>query len=460
VRLSRTWLTSALVAAVTTVTVVTGPAALADRHDHAERPDLPSKAEVRAAEDAASQKARDVAAIKAQLVLANQRLEQAATRAEQASEAYNGAMWQLEKATDALRQAREEAARARAHVARQRDAIGALVASSYQQATDLNSLSAVMGADGPEGVLDQFVAFQGASSSMQADYQRFAAADSLAQVFEDTAADAAAEQRRVAARARAARAAAAAAADAAQATATATAEQKDRLIRELARAQDISVGLARKRQAALEEIARRRAEERARQEALAAARAQAREERQAQRAAARKAAEAAEAAAAAERQRAAARKARADKPSQPAPQPVPQPAPQPAPQPVAAPSPRGGVGAVLDFARAQVGEPYQWGAAGPDSWDCSGLTMGAWAAAGVSLPHYTVAQYYAGTPISAGELRPGDLVFWSSSSSPDGIHHVALYLGDGMIVHAPRTGRDVTVESMYYWVPPTHFSRI
>jgi cell wall-associated NlpC family hydrolase len=118
------------------------------------------------------------------------------------------------------------------------------------------------------------------------------------------------------------------------------------------------------------------------------------------------------------------------------------------------------VAGVLDYARAQVGEPYQWGAAGPDSWDCSGLTMRAWQTAGISLPHYTVAQYYAGTPISAGELRPGDLVFWSSSSSPDGIHHVALYLGDGMIVHAPRTGRDVTVESMYYWVPPTHFSRI
>jgi cell wall-associated NlpC family hydrolase len=115
---------------------------------------------------------------------------------------------------------------------------------------------------------------------------------------------------------------------------------------------------------------------------------------------------------------------------------------------------------VLDFARAQVGEPYQWGADGPDAWDCSGLTMRAWETAGVSLPHYTVAQYYAGTPISAGELRPGDLVFWSSSSSPEGIHHVALYLGDGMIVHAPRTGRDVSVESMYYWVPPTHFSRV
>ena len=62
---------------------------------------------------------------------------------------------------------------------------------------------------------------------------------------------------------------------------------------------------------------------------------------------------------------------------------------------------------------------------------------------GVSLPHYSVAQYQAGTPITAAQLRPGDLVFWSSSSSPSGIHHVALYAGDQMIVHAPRTGRPV-----------------
>lgn len=458
-----------MVATVTTVAVATVPPALADRGD--EPPHPPSQAEVDAAEDAASQKAQDVAAIKARLLLANQRLDQAATRAEQASEAYNGAMWQLQRATDAVQRARDDAARARANVAEQRDAIGALVATSYQQASDLSGLSAMMGADGPEGVLDQYVAFQGASTSLQADYQRFAAADSLARVFEATAARAAAEQQRVATRARAARVQAAAAAEAAQTTASEIAREKDQLIRELAEAQDISVALARKRQAALEEIARLRAEEQARQEALAAARAQAREERRAQREEARQEEarreaerKAAEAAAAAAAKEAADRKARAEQPgpAAPAPQPGPAPAPPPppAPEPPPAPSPRGGVAGVLDFARAQVGEPYQWGAAGPDSWDCSGLTMRAWETAGVSLPHYSVAQYYAGTPISAGELRPGDLVFWSASSSPDGIHHVALYLGDGMIVHAPRTGRDVTVDSMYYWVPPTHFSRI
>jgi cell wall-associated NlpC family hydrolase len=101
-----------------------------------------------------------------------------------------------------------------------------------------------------------------------------------------------------------------------------------------------------------------------------------------------------------------------------------------------------------------------WGAAGPDAWDCSGLTLQAWAQAGVYLPLYSVAQYYAGSPLSASELRPGDLVFWGSTSSPSSIHHVAMYIGGGQIIHAPRTGRPVSIDSMYYWTPPNFFVRV
>lgn len=101
-----------------------------------------------------------------------------------------------------------------------------------------------------------------------------------------------------------------------------------------------------------------------------------------------------------------------------------------------------------------------WGAAGPDAWDCSGLTLQAWAQAGTYLPHYSVAQYYAGSPISASDLRPGDLVFWGSTSSPGSIHHVAMYIGGGQIIHAPRTGRPVSIDSMYYWTPPNFFARV
>jgi cell wall-associated NlpC family hydrolase len=86
--------------------------------------------------------------------------------------------------------------------------------------------------------------------------------------------------------------------------------------------------------------------------------------------------------------------------------------------------------------------------------------MGAWGSAGRALPHYSVAQYETSTPISVSQLRPGDLVFWSSNGRPGGIHHVAMYIGGGQIIHAPRTGRPVEIDSMYYWIPPTFFARV
>ena len=427
--------------------VLTSAPAQAD-HGHGSNPvgAYPSQGQVDAARATAARKAHDVAVIKARLLLAQQQLVAAQTRAEQAAEAYNGALYRLQQATDRLAVARADAAQARATVARQRDHIGALVAASYQQGGDLTALNAMMSADGPEGVLDQYAAFQGAASSMQADYQRFAAADSLATVFARKAAAAQADQKKMADRAKQARDAAGAAEQAASTAAASIAAEKTRLITQLARAQDISVSLARKRQAALEEIARRRAEERARRAAIAKAKAEA-----AARARAEAKARAVARAEAKRRAEAAAKAARDKKAHHAAPQ---QPAPQPpAPTPAAAPSSHGGVEDVVSFAENQLGEPYLWGATGPDRWDCSGLTQAAWAAAGVYLPHYSVAQYDMGTPIPVSEARRGDLLFWTSNGSPSGIHHVALYLGDGDFIEAPHTGADVRYNSIYAWYP-------
>ncbi len=94
----------------------------------------------------------------------------------------------------------------------------------------------------------------------------------------------------------------------------------------------------------------------------------------------------------------------------------------------------------VDTALAQVGDPYVYGAAGPDSFDCSGLTMYAWAAAGVSIPHASSMQPGAGSPVSITELMPGDLVFYYSP-----ISHVGMYIGNGQIVHAPHPGSVVEV---------------
>uniref|UniRef100_UPI001A9FDA7C C40 family peptidase n=1 Tax=Streptomyces sp. YIM 98790 TaxID=2689077 RepID=UPI001A9FDA7C len=104
----------------------------------------------------------------------------------------------------------------------------------------------------------------------------------------------------------------------------------------------------------------------------------------------------------------------------------------------AAAAPSGRAAAALAFARAQLGKPYGWGATGPDAYDCSGLVQAAWAAAGVALPRTSYRQVGAGTRVRHDELLPGDLVFYYS-----GLSHVALYAGDGRIVHAPRPGAPV-----------------
>ncbi|MFJ4966209.1 NlpC/P60 family protein [Streptomyces sp. NPDC088729] len=100
---------------------------------------------------------------------------------------------------------------------------------------------------------------------------------------------------------------------------------------------------------------------------------------------------------------------------------------------------------VLAFARAQIGKPYVWGASGPSSYDCSGLTQAAWKAAGVTLPRTTWDQVEVGKRVATADLQPGDLVFFY-----DDISHVGIYRGDGMMIHAPKPGADVREESIYY----------
>jgi cell wall-associated NlpC family hydrolase len=100
--------------------------------------------------------------------------------------------------------------------------------------------------------------------------------------------------------------------------------------------------------------------------------------------------------------------------------------------------------AAVKFALAQVGKPYVWGAAGPDSYDCSGLTMASWAAAGVSLPHSSEAQFSVGQPVGTTQLLPGDLLFFYGPSPS----HVTIYIGGGLMVSAPTEGQNVLVTSL------------
>jgi cell wall-associated NlpC family hydrolase len=394
--------------------------AQADRH----KP-IPSQAQVDRAKAVAAQKAGDVAALQASLAVANAHLQQAADRAEIAAEAYNGAMWRLQQAQQATADAKAAVADALAHVAEQRAGIAQLVTQSYQDGTVLNGVTAFLGADGPAGVMSRMGVVQSAGDSMQARFDQYSALNALARVAQGKAEKAEKAQAGLTAEAAKLRDEAARAANTAQSEAARIAGQRKLLIQQLAEAQKISLELATKRQKGLE-----------------------------------KKAEEAQAAAA----QAAAHKARnqADKAKDQA---------QKTQDQLAGlgveggwddpglPVPAGtsaGARAAIEFARAQLGEPYVWGAAGPDSWDCSGLTMMAWRKGGISLPHYSAAQYSQTKHITAAQLQPGDLVFWGTS--PNTIHHVALYIGNGQIIQAPHTG-DVVKVSPAFTGGPTFFGR-
>ena len=108
-----------------------------------------------------------------------------------------------------------------------------------------------------------------------------------------------------------------------------------------------------------------------------------------------------------------------------------------------APAPSGAAGLAVRTALGQVGDSYVWGGTGPDGFDCSGLTMYAYAAAGVALPHSSKAQSRLGRPVSRAELQPGDLVYFYEPVS-----HVGRYIGDGKMVHARTFGQPVAVTTV------------
>lgn len=393
----------------------------------------PTQQQVDNARHEVAAKKGDVAAIRSQLAQTQAQAQAAQNRAEIAAEAYNGAMWRLSLARKAAHAAQKAATEARQRVDAQRVGIAQLVVQSYQDGTSLNSVTAMLGAEGPKEMLRRTGVVNMAGDSMQADYDEFTRLSARAENAEGRARDAAQAQQGIAAKARSARAAAGASARQAEAVASRVATHRAELIGILAKAEHTSIALASQRQQALEEIARKKAEAKARREAAAAAaraRAEADRQKKAQQAADRGTQQS---------QGSSASSSSSDS-SGPATHSSPPPA-------------SGGAAAAISFAEAQLGEPYLWAAAGPDRWDCSGLTMMAWRAGGISLPHFSGAQYDAGTPISISDARPGDLLFWSSNGRPSGIHHVALYLGGGRFIEAPHTGANVRYNSIYNYYP-------
>jgi len=411
------------------------------------KPDpVPSQKQVDQARAEVASKRQSVEQLEGALAAANARLQQAALDASIAAEAYNGAMWRLSEAKKSVHKAKADEVQAKKDVKVQRSGIVTFVTDSYQNGTELNSATAIMSDEGPKGLMNRYGVVESAGDSMEAAYDEFRKASTVAKAYTEKAAKAQKRQESLAAEARELRNAAEAAANSAAVAAGQIATQKEQLVQALAKAQNISVELAGERQQALEKIAQ--------QEAAEAARAKAREE-----------AEAAQLRRSANQSSRDAKSAKQDtrnaendgrnNPGSSSGGGYVDPGP-----PVNGSPPAPGTGAqrAVAYAKRQLGKPYLWAADGPSSFDCSGLTMMAWRAGGKSLPHWSVAQFQQSTRISASQLRKGDLVFWGSSG-PGSIHHVAMYIGNGQIIHAPRTGQPVQIASMYYWVPPNYFAR-
>jgi peptidoglycan DL-endopeptidase CwlO len=428
----------------------------------------PSRSDVRAAREAAGGKAAEVASVQARLAAAQDRLRDTAVRVAQAEEAFNRARWNYREARRDQRAAERIHATTETQLGTMRDEYVDVVVSSYEMSPSLTAMAAVLESDGIATVLDRTASLQNAQAAMDQVYDDYDAAALLAGVSSDQATEARLAAEALREETKRARATAREIQRAAAGEADAVAAERVDLIGELARLQGISVAVAEERQEWLEAQATPTAAPTPTPTPTPTSTPSAeptptREPTSEPTEAPTTAQTVAPTPTPIPTPTAAPTPTPTSTPTA-TPTPTPTPPPTVVPMPTATPTtpppaPAGGAAAAIAFARAQIGDPYQWGAAGPDKWDCSGLTLRAWQAGGVSLPHYSAGQYDASTPIAEGDLQPGDLVFWGSSSSPSSIYHVALYTGGGMIVHAPRTGEDVAEVPIDYWISPSFFAR-
>ena len=376
--------------------------ALADRT-------YPSAGQVAASKAHVATKSHQVGAIEARLAAASARQAQLAVEVAQAVEAYNGARFRLEQAVTSAIEAQQRADEAKAGVTSSQAELGAFAAAAYRSGGDLTTLSAILSAQGPRDLISRAAALQSIGDTRENALEQLTSARAVAGVLQTRADDMVTKRQEAANQVALAKQAAESRLAEQQAAVGQIATQRRALVRELAAARHTSVRL-----------------EQARQAGIAAA----------QRAA--------------ERQAEARRRAAAQQSS-------------------GGSSGGGGSGgggspgsggsssgtstgaqAAIDYARAQIGKPYQWGATGPDRFDCSGLTMRAWEQGGVQLPHYSVAQYEQAAKVALGNIRPGDLVFFGSNKADhNSIYHVGLYIGGGNMIEAPYTGANVRISSIW-----------
>jgi cell wall-associated NlpC family hydrolase len=381
-----------VLAVACTLALVATPA-YADHHG-------PTAADVARAKAAAATKADQAGQAKANLALADAHLAQLQQQTQAAIANYQSAMTRLGAAQRVAARATLSLQAANQKVHEQQLAIAAFATSAYRTGGSLGMWSALLTADGPKSFLDSANAMSSISSNQSDALSRMRAARIVQTLAQQEAASALSSVRKAVDATTAARDKAESAVASQQHQVVALAGQKANLESQARSAKSYADAVARERAAN-----------------LAAARA----------------------AAAAAKQR---RQLGTGGVDQENPTSV---TGGPRPAATAAQGQQ-----AVDFAKKQLGKPYEWGAAGPSSYDCSGLTMMSWNAAGISIDHYSVAQYGEGTHVARLELRPGDLVFFAyDTSDPSTIHHVGIYVGNGQMIDAPHTGANVRYDSAF-----------
>lgn len=402
-------------------------------------------AKAQAAEEAAK---LSVAEIEVRLAQVSAQAQSATQAAQMAGEDLNAANIALDQARATADQAQADAARAQADFEEGKKQIASIAQTAYRDGNaSLDALAPYLDSDGLRTVETKKSSIDSFSNSAETKMQSVAALEQVANVMRGAAEQALAAQQSATDEVQARTDAANAAASNAQAQQRTVEAQRSAYVEELAKKQNTTVDLIQQREAALEAERQAAAEAAARAAAEAAAQAAAEE---------------------AERQAAAAQAA----PAAPA-----APAPSvdegddddsdsgytpPSRTPEiedssddddggGSPWGSGGARTAIAAAKSYLGVPYVWGGESYGGVDCSGLTMLAWAQAGVSLPHLSRAQYGYGTHVSINSMEAGDLIFWSSNGAQSGIYHVAMYLGGGQMIEAPTFGVPVRITGVYSW---------
>jgi cell wall-associated NlpC family hydrolase len=445
-------------------------------------PTAPSDRAVRAAQQAVTAAQMSVAEIEVRLAQQSVERDAAVVAVQAAGEEYTQAESDRLAAADAATEAATRSAAADAQAETARRSLVAIARQTARSGGSVDTIEAVLSADGFRQVVDRSTALARVGNKADQAVQRYRAAQLVATTLQARADSAVAAQAAASSAAKDALAAAEATQTASDAALAAAAAERDNLIGQLAAARSTSAEVERARQDQLDADRQARADAAAEAQRRAAAPAvavpavttvsaavpqtttsPAATTTQPPAAAAPAAAPAAAAPVAAAPVAAAPAAAApvAAAPAPPVASVATPPTTAPAPTPTTAPTGAYGLGtgrsrgsadqgaAAVAWASAQVGLPYVYGSAGFESFDCSGLTMRSWQAAGVNLGRTSRDQYKQVLKVSFDDIRPGDLVFYSTDpNDPDAIYHVAMWIGGNQVVEAPRPGVPVRITSM------------